>query len=92
MDNIEILKSSIIKHMESIGLVNNKKCVSKANIVLSVARMLSMDESKEYLIEEAFDILAREDRIRSSYNKYDENGKLIGIAISVHEERFYLNT
>ena len=91
MYNIEILKNSIIKHMKLIGLVNDRKGVSKANIVLSVARKMNMDEYQENLIEEAFDDLVREDKIRSSYNKYDEDGKLINIAISVQEERFYLN-
>lgn len=90
MYNTEKVKSSIIKHMESIGLVNDKHGVSKANIILSVGRKI-IDESQKHLIEEAFNSLVSEDRIRSSYNKYDENGKPIGITCSTQEEKFYLN-
>ncbi|AJA42815.1 hypothetical protein phiCTC2B_58 (endogenous virus) [Clostridium phage phiCTC2B] len=90
MNNIEEAKGLIIKYMESMGLVNDKNGVSKANIVLSVGGG-SIDESQEYLIGKAFDNLVLEDRIRSSCNKYDKNGKLIRGTGSMHEEKFYLN-
>jgi len=86
----EELKESITSHMKSIELFSNKKCVDKGNIVLSVARKLNINESQEYLIENAFDILVKEDCIRSNYNNYDDNGKLTGISYSIKEEKFYL--
>ncbi len=86
----EELKESITSHMKSIGLLNNKRCVDKGNIVLSVARKLNIIESQEYLIENAFDILVQEDYIRSNFSNYNADGKRIGITYTSQEEKFYL--
>ena len=83
--DMETLEREIINHMRSIKLTKNGNKVSKGSIILSVSNNLKMDESEDYLIEEAFN-----DFVRSSYRKYDENGKLKCIVRSTDEEKFYL--
>lgn len=86
-----MLQGSIVEHMESRKLFNEKKCVSKSNIVLSVSNKLNMQESQDYLIEQAFDDLVRIDMIRSNCVKYNDEGEAIRYVFSTQEERFYLN-
>jgi len=88
--DMETLEREIINHMRSIKLTKNGNKVSKGSIILSVSNNLKMDESEDYLIEEAFNDLLKGDIVRSSYRKYDENGKLKCIVRSTDEEKFYL--
>jgi hypothetical protein len=90
MYNEEELKRAIISYMESVKMTSRASCVGKATIVLKVSQKLKMDESKEYLLEKAFDILVEERKVKSSFNTYDESGKLTQSSFRSGEEKFYL--